>query len=159
MGTNQELVRVLATRLESGETIEALVADGTTVLPATQNLEASDRIVVIDHGKVVAEGTVDELRGRVGGQRLEVTLTHESAAFAAMIALEGMSETPVHADGILVWLQVPEREGAIMEAARRLSRAGVGASDLVVRRPTLDEVVLSLAGSEAPELEQIAAPH
>jgi len=120
------------------------------------------RDVVIDHGEVIAEGTVDELRGRVGGQRLEVTLTHEAAAFAAMIALEGMSEAPVHADGILVWLQVPEREGAIMEAARRLSRAGVGAADLVVRRLTLDDVVLSLAGhaaSEARELQEVAASH
>ena len=93
---------------------------------------------------------------------VEVTLTHPAAAFAAMIALEGMSEAPVHADGILVWLQVPEREGAIMEAARRLSRAGVGAADLVVRRLTLDDVVLSLAGhaaSEARELQEFAASH
>ena len=66
------------------------------------------------------------------GQRLEVTLTHPAAAFAAMLALEGMSEEPPHADGVLVSLAVPERTGAIMEAARRLFRAGVGADDIVV---------------------------
>jgi hypothetical protein len=66
-------------------------------------------------------------------QRLEVTLTHPAAAFAAMIALEGMSEASPHADGVLVSLAVEERAGAIMEAARRLSRAGVGADDIVIR--------------------------
>jgi len=69
------------------------------------------------------------------GLRLEVTLTHPAAAFAAMIALEGMSETPPHADGALVALNIPDRSGAIMEAARRLTRAGVGADDIVVRPP------------------------
>ena len=73
---------------------------------------------------MIAEGTADELKGRVGGQRLEVTLTHEAAAFAAMTALEGMSEEPPHADGAIVSLAVPERDGAIMEAARRLVAGG-----------------------------------
>jgi hypothetical protein len=67
--------------------------------------------------------------------RLEVTLTHPAAAFAAMTALEGMSEQPPHADGRLVVLGVPERAGAIMEAAQRLTRAGVSAEDIVVRAP------------------------
>ena len=79
-----------------------------------------------------------EMIGETGGQRLEVTLTHPAAAFAALIALEGMSEEPPHADGVVVSLAIPERTGAIMEAARRLSRAGVGADDIVVRPPTLE---------------------
>jgi hypothetical protein len=70
-----------------------------------------------------------------------VTLTHPAAAFAAMVALEGMSEEPPHADGVLVSLAVPERGGAIMEAAVRLGRAGVGADDIAVRRSALDDVV------------------
>jgi len=146
-------------RLDLWATIEGLVADGTTVLLTTQYLEEADRladrIAVIDAGRVIAEGTGDELKGRVGGQRLEVTLTHEAAAFAAMSALEGMSEEPVHADGVVVSLSVPERDGAIMEAARRLARAGVGADDVVVRRPTLDDVFLSLTGHAAVEEEQL----
>ena len=64
--------------------------------------------------------------------RLEVTLTHPAAAFAAMLALEGMSEEPVHAEHTLISVSVPERAGAVMEAAQRLTRAGVAAEDIVV---------------------------
>jgi hypothetical protein len=71
-------------------------------------------------------------------QRLEITLTHPAAAFAAMTALEGMSEEPPHADGVLVSLLVPERGGAIMEAASRLYRAGVGADDIVLSAASRD---------------------
>ena len=68
----------------------------------------------------------------IDGRRLEVTLTHPAAAYAALEALEGMSEDPLHADGVLVSLAVPERAGAVMEAARRLFRAGVGAEHIAV---------------------------
>ena len=64
--------------------------------------------------------------------RLEVTLTHPAAAFAAMIALEDMTDEPPQADGTVVWISVGERSGAIMEAARRLFQAGVGVEDLVI---------------------------
>ena len=68
------------------------------------------------------------------GVRVEATLTHPAAAFAAMLALEGMSDDPPHADGTLVAVTVREHAGAVMEAARRLSLAGVGVVDLVARR-------------------------
>jgi ABC-2 type transport system ATP-binding protein len=144
------------------ETIEELVGDGTTVLLTTQYLEEADRladrITVIDHGHVIAEGTADELKTRVGGSRVEVTLTHPAAAFAAMAALEGMSDEPPHADGALVRITVAEHAGAVMEAARRLSLAGVGVADLAAHRPTLDDVFLSLTGATAePELVEVAA--
>jgi|tagenome__1003787_1003787.scaffolds.fasta_scaffold19626966_2 ABC-2 type transport system ATP-binding protein len=103
---------------------------------------------LIQEAAISAHGLTD-LEARVGGLRLEVTLTHPAAAFAAMVALEDMSEDPPHADGLLVTVTVAERAGAVMEAARRLSRAGVGANDIVVRGPTLEDVLLSLTGHEA----------
>jgi ABC-2 type transport system ATP-binding protein len=140
-------------RLDLWETIEHLVADGATVLLTTQYLDEAerlaDRIAVIDRGRVIADGTADELKGRVGGERIEVKLTHPAAGFAAAAALEGMTEDAPQIDEDVVRVTVGDRKGAIMEAARRLDRAGVGVEDLVVRRPTLDDVFLSLTGHAA----------
>ena len=140
-------------RLDLWETIEDLVAEGTTVLLTTQYLDEADRladrIAVVDHGRVIADGTADDLKGRVGGDRVEVTLAHEEEARATAAALEDMTDEPPQIDGHVVSVAARERSGAIMEAARRLGRAGVRVDDLAVRRPTLDDVFLSLTGHAA----------
>jgi ABC-2 type transport system ATP-binding protein len=139
------------------ETIEARVAAGTTVLLTTQYLDEADRladrIAVIDLGTVIAEGTSDELKARVGGERLEVTLEDPSQTSVAVEALASMSSDPPEVEDGVVWLAILHRSGVIAEAVRRLDEAGMGIADLAVRRPTLDDVFLVLTGHAAEERE------
>jgi ABC-2 type transport system ATP-binding protein len=142
-------------RLALWGTIEGLVADGTTVLLTTQYLDEADRladtIAVIDKGRVIADGTSDELKDRVGGERLEIELTDDAQAQTITSVLAPMSdESPVTEEGV-VKLTVRQRSGAIMEAVRRLDEAGVKVDDIGLRRPTLDDVFLSLTGHAAEE--------
>ena len=142
-------------RLGLWDTIAERVSAGTTVLLTTQYLEEADRladqIVVLDGGRVIAQGTGAELKDRVGGDRLEIRLADEAQAEAAAGALRAVgSEEPELRDGLLC-AAVSRREGTALEALRSLDAAGVEVVDLSLRRPTLDDVFLSLTGHRAEQ--------
>jgi len=147
-------------RLAMWDTIETLVSGGTSVLLTTQYLDEADRladrIAVIDQGLVIAEGTSDELKAQVGGDRLEIRLENGNpeAAIAALAPIS--SETPSLDDGLL---RVPlaQRRGAIAQAVRRLDEAGIGIDDIALRSPTLDDVFLKLTGRAAVQDEEAEA--
>ena len=143
-------------RLGMWDVIRTLVRDGTTLLLTTQYLEEADEladtIAVVDHGKIIARGTSDELKGQVGGERIEVVV-HDRAHLA-------LAEEILARDGSGQWvldqhtrkLTVPTSGGAakLIEVVRDLGVAGVEIDDIALRRPTMDDVFLALTGQAIP---------
>lgn len=145
-------------RLGLWDVIKSLVADGTTVLLTTQYLEEADQlaedIVVIDRGKVIAKGTSDQLKDQIGGDRLEITVTDAAHLDAATSALGRVANGAAQVEGRKVSIPVSGGSTVLIEAVRELDAESVVVEDIILRRPTLDDVFLSLTGHAAEETKE-----
>ncbi len=137
------------------DVVRGLVADGTTVLLTTQYLEEADlladRIVVIDRGTVLVEGTSAELKRRLGATVVELTMPDEGQAAVAAGVLEGLDIGAVTHDGAGVRLNTTDGTRALIATVRALDGAGLEPATAAVREPSLDDVFLTLTGRHAPD--------
>ncbi|CAL9515176.1 ATP-binding cassette domain-containing protein [Streptomyces sp. enrichment culture] len=142
-------------RAEVWSAVRSLVGGGTTVLLTTQYLEEADqladRVSVVDSGRVVADGTPDELKSAIGADRIDVVLRDAGQLGAAVALLPAgidKGAVCVDPDRRLLSAPVTDRMTALSGVVRALEAAGVDAEDIALRRPTLDEVFLHLTGDE-----------
>jgi ABC-2 type transport system ATP-binding protein len=147
-------------RLGMWEIIRSLVAGGTTLLLTTQYLdeadELADEIVVIDHGLVIAAGTAEDLKGKVGGDVVEFTVPDRERIPAAIAAIATIGEGEPHADidtGVVTVGVGGRGSDALVDAVRTLDGAGLQTRGLALRRPSLDDVFMALTGHVAEEEE------
>jgi daunorubicin resistance ABC transporter ATP-binding subunit len=144
-------------RKDVWELIGGLVSEGTTLLLTTQYLEEADRladnIAVVDHGRVIAEGTATELKAQFGSTVIEVGLPTESGALRAQSLLARLGVREPEHDGTLVLLPVANGPTALVEALRILDSEGLAPSTLAVREPSLDDVFLTLTGRHAEPVD------
>jgi ABC-2 type transport system ATP-binding protein len=143
-------------RLEMWDIIRELVMEGTSLLLTTQYLEEADRladkIAVIDLGQVIAEGTSDELKGRVGGEMLALRVAERDRAAAAAGLVLGLGPGGGNVDNNTGEINVPvgaDGTAILTDAVRRLDAEGIKLADVALRRPTLDDVFLALTGHAA----------
>ena len=144
-------------RLGMWDIITTLVGEGTTVLLTTQYLEEADQLAdsisVIDDGKVIAKGTSDELKASIGGQRVELSLVSadDAAAARAVLARHGSGEPTVSSDGRALTVNATDAPTALQAILADLGTQGIRLFDAGMRRPTLDDVFLTLTGHMATE--------
>jgi ABC-2 type transport system ATP-binding protein len=142
-------------RGEVWSALRGLVAGGTTVLLTTQYLDEADqladRIVVVDGGRTIADGTPSQLKSQIGGDRIDVTLRAATDLPAAAATLARVTGADPETDEPLRRVGVPVRDrvAALVDAVRALDAAGIAVEDIGLRRPTLDEVFLRLTGRPA----------
>ena len=144
-------------RLGMWDVIKGLVADGTTVLLTTQYLEEADQLasrsIVLDQGSVIAQGTSNELKSQVGGDRIELIVENQQALQSATSALAAIASGAITTDDVEKRVVIPVSGGsrAVVDAVRLLDDASITIVDISLRRPTLDDVFLSLTGHVAQE--------
>jgi ABC-2 type transport system ATP-binding protein len=142
--------------------IERLVEGGTTILLTTQYLEEADRLckqlVVLDHGKVIAEGTSAQLKSQLGNTVLVLTFSSTDDAARANQLIADIPDKPANVDGTVIEATVSNGPAAAADALRRIDAAQITLVGLSLREPSLDDVFLSLTGHKAEDAEAIEAP-
>jgi ABC-2 type transport system ATP-binding protein len=138
--------------------IERLVEGGTTVLLTTQYLDEADRLakqlVVLDHGKIIAQGTSQQLKEQMGATVLALSFSSTADALRAQPLLATLSGKPANLDGTVLEMTVDSGPSVTADALRRIDGAGIALAGLALREPSLDDVFLNLTGHKAEELNE-----